>query len=315
MSPTPPASPGAAFRKQFDDAIGQYQQAIRENPADAVSLANLAHAYITLWCYGFIPHSAALPKASTAVERALEIDAQCGPAHVALGLIKESLWEWQAVEPELKLGISCAPDDALGYNWYANYLYANSRFEEAYAMAERAVQLSPAPGYKIGLGALSYFAQDYQRLKREMLALIAEHPNYAPAYDWLGMAYVQLGEFDKSIEVYEKAAALSGRLAEILGGLGHAYGIAGNERDARRILDEMKAYAQSTYVPPVQIAFVYAGLGDTDNTFRMLEKAYSEKSWELIFVRTEPWFEHLQQDRRMKGLLRRMGFPHVPGAG
>ena len=301
-------SPGVLLRKPFEDEINRCKNAITTNPNDPTFYAYLAHAYIVLWCYGFIPHAEALPPATEAVEKALAIDPECGMAHTVLGLIRESHWQWDAIESELKLGIQFAPDDALAHNWYANYLYANSRFAEAYIMAETAVTLSSDPGLKIGLGAISYFTQDFERLKREMLAVIADHPDYAPAYDWLGMAYIQLQEFDKSIEAYETAAKLSGRLAEILGGLGHAYGIAGREADARNILNEMKEYAESVHVPPVQIAFVYAGLGDDNNTIAMLERAFAEKSWELIFIRTEPWFEHLHDDPRFQRIVERMNF-------
>ncbi len=302
-------SPGYIIRKKFNNNILKYEKAVIDNPKDSGSLTNLAHEYINLWCFGFVPHSEAIPKAQEAVIKALEIEKKNGLAHTALGIIKESLWKWEEVENEFKLGIEFSPNDALAYNWYANYLYANSRFDEAYAMANKAVELSDDPGYKIGLGAISYFTQDFERLKNEMLEVIADYPNYAPAYDWLGMAYIQLHEFDNSIEVYEKAASLSGRLAEILGGLGHAYGISGNEKEAKRVLNEMNNYAEKYYVPPVQIAFVYAGLRDADNTFKLLERAYTEKSWELIFVRTEPWFQRLHNDPRLKNIINMMNFP------
>ena len=302
-------SPGYIFRKQFDDEIIKSNKAINENPADAVSLSNLAHAYIILWCYGFLPHSEAIGNATDAALKALEIDKKSGLAHVALGLIKESLWEWVDVENEFKLGIELSPNNELAYNWYANYLYAMSRFDEAYVMANTAVNLSTDPGFKIGLGAISYFTQDFVRLKKEMLNLIAYYPNYAPAYDWLGMAYIQLQEFDNSIKAYEKAISLSGGLAEILGGLGHAYGMAGNEKEAKRVLNKMNDYSQKIYISPVQIAFVYAGLRDVDNTLRLLERTYSEKSWELIFMRTEPWFQHLHSDSRFKSIIERIKFP------
>lgn len=301
-------SPGHILRQSFDDGILRCKTTIAANPNDALPYAQLAHGYIVLWCYGFIPHAEALPLATKAIEKALAIDPKCGLAHTVSGLIKEANWQWHAIENALKLGIQYAPDDALAYNWYANYLYANSRFDAAYAMAETAVALSPDPGFKIGLGAISYFTRDFERLKREMLAVIADHPDYAPAYDWLGMAYIQLEEFDNSIEVYETAARLSGRLAEILGGLGHAYGIAGKAAEARRILNELNDYAKQVHVPPVQIAFVYAGLGEDDNTIAMLERAFAEKSWELIFMRTEPWLAHLHADPRFLHIVKRMNF-------
>ncbi len=301
--------PGQSIRQSFNREITDCRAILMDHPNDSNTLARLAHTYINLWCYGLESYREVIPDAEQAVEKALAFDTNCGPAYTARGIIKQANRDWSGIDDELILGIQLAPDDALGYNWYSNYLYATNRFDESYAMAEKAVMLSDDPGYKIGLGAISYFTRDFRRLKKEMQAVISEHPDYAPAYDWLGMAYIQLNEFDKSIAAYETAATLSGRLAEILGGLGHAYGMAGNYREARQVLREMLSYQKDFHIPPVQVAFIYASLGDNDNVFKMLERAVDEKSWELVFVRTEPWFEHLQNDQWMISIVRRMNFP------
>jgi len=68
------------------------------------------------------------------------------------------------------------------------------------------------------------------------------------------------------------------------------------------------------YVPPVQIAFVYVGLGERDRAVELLEKAYKERSWELVFIREEPWFDDLRSDPRFVDLVRRMHFPKKNGS-
>ena len=146
-----------------------------------------------------------------------------------------------------------------------------------------------------------------------MEALIKDMPDFAPGYDWLGMAYIMLKRYDESIAVYEKAVALSDGLAEINGGLGHAYGEAGRMEDAQRVLDEMTAQRQKWYVPPVQIAFVCLGLGDLDAAFHWLDIAYKEKSWELVFAREEPWLDHLHNESRFKDIVNQMKFPAKSG--
>ena len=71
--------------------------------------------------------------------------------------------------------------------------------------------------------------------------------------------------------------------------------------------------AKQKYVPPVQIAFVHIGLGENDRALELLERAYRERSWELVFIRVEPWVDPLRSDPRFQDLLRRINFPpHKP---
>ena len=67
--------------------------------------------------------------------------------------------------------------------------------------------------------------------------------------------------------------------------------------------------AEKYYIPPVQIAFVHAGLGELKKVFELFEKAYIERSWELVFIREEPWFDNLHSDPRFMDLVNRLQFP------
>ena len=81
------------------------------------------------------------------------------------------------------------------------------------------------------------------------------------------------------------------------------------DTEARQVLDEMLACAQKWYVPPVQIAFVYLSVGEKEKAFDMLEKAYEQRSWELVFMRTEPWLDELHTDPRFEEVMSRLNFP------
>jgi len=106
-----------------------------------------------------------------------------------------------------------------------------------------------------------------------------------------------------------KAVELSDHTMEVVSGLGHAYGMAGRHSEAREVLAKMQAAAEQTYVPQVQIAFVYAGLGDTEGAFKQLQLAFEAKAWEISFMAAEPWLEHLVDDPRFKEMVHKVGFP------
>jgi len=301
--------PGYNTIKPMLDAIEECESKLETDPKNIDAHIGLADNYFALWCYGIIPYAEAIKKVTSSTTIVLKLNRNLCDAHVLLALIKFSEWGWDNAEEEFKLALDLDPNSAKANHWYALYLAAMGQFEESISLSKKAVQLEPSLGYKIGLGSMYYFAHDFETLKDLMKEAISEDPNFAQSYDWLGMAYIQLKEYDNSIEVYEKSASLSGRLAEILGGLGHAYGIANREDEAKVILHELNYYTSKYFIPPVQIAFVYAGLGEDDKVFDMLERAYKERSWELIFMREEPWFDYLHFNDRFREFVARLKFP------
>jgi tetratricopeptide (TPR) repeat protein len=183
------------------------------------------------------------------------------------------------------------------------------RHDQAIQEAKIADSLDLPAGSKIGYGSILYFAHEFEKMVELLEPAIIDEPDTAPLYDWLGMAYVQLKQYDKSIENYRKAADLSDGLAEIMAGLGHAYGMAGRTAEAREVLDYMLACAERWYVPPVQIAFVCLSIGEMDRAYTFLKKALQERSWELIFMREEPWLDDLHSDKRFLEIMDRLNFP------
>jgi hypothetical protein len=53
----------------------------------------------------------------------------------------------------------------------------------------------------------------------------------------------------------------------------------------------------------------YAGLGDKDETFRWLEKAYQERSNQVVWLAADPWWYPMYSDPRFQDLIRRVGLP------
>ena len=111
---------------------------------------------------------------------------------------------------------------------------------------------------------------------------------------------------DEALRHIERARQLSGDSVTSASALAHAHAVAGNTDQARAILAKMLARSTRAYVPPTSIAVVYAGLGDNDEAFAWLEKAYAIRDDGLLMVKIHPFFEVLHPDRRFRHLLRRM---------
>ena len=75
------------------------------------------------------------------------------------------------------------------------------------------------------------------------------------------------------------------------------------------MLEELGALSKQRYVSSYYFAVVYAGLGETDQAFAWLEKAYEERSGLLPHLKVNPVWDPLRSAPRFVDLLRRIGFP------
>ena len=89
--------------------------------------------------------------------------------------------------------------------------------------------------------------------------------------------------------------------------LATAYARAGQRRQALRLIDELKRRRQAGYVPAGAFINAYLGLGDYDQAFLWMERAYQEQSNILQFLRVHPFFDPVRSDPRFADLERRVG--------
>jgi tetratricopeptide (TPR) repeat protein len=124
----------------------------------------------------------------------------------------------------------------------------------------------------------------------------------------LGYAPIANRQADEAIPVLEKALALSERSPAVIGVLVSAYAHAGRRTEALRLLGELKRRQQTGYVPAAAFVNAYLGLGDNEQAFAWLERAYGERSQILQYVKVHPFFDPLRGDPRFAELVRRVGF-------
>ena len=82
---------------------------------------------------------------------------------------------------------------------------------------------------------------------------------------------------------------------------------AGRKAEATKVLDELLKLNKERYVTPAAVANVYIGLGDKDQTFVWLEKAFQERSNYLAYLKVFPIMDPLRSDPRFPDLVHRVG--------
>jgi len=296
-------------------SIDYFRHAIEQDPSYAPSYAGMADDYSEIgggWLY--LSPTDSIPKAKAAAMKSLELDDTLAEAHAALAYAEFFDWDWQSAEREFKRAIELNPNSALSHARYAECLVGRLRFNESVAQAQEAQELDPlSPAIVSGLGSIQFMTREYDDSIAELQKALDLNPNIPVLRAMLGSSYAMkhmypqaLAEYDK-IPDQDKAVAPENQF--VAGTLGWLYAISGRRSDALKIAQQFKELSAQTYVDFYWPAAIYAGLGDKDETFRLLEKSYLEHSASLPYFAVEPFWYGFHSDPRYADLLRRTGLP------
>jgi TolB-like protein/tetratricopeptide (TPR) repeat protein/DNA-binding winged helix-turn-helix (wHTH) protein len=285
----------------LDKAIEHFQRAIDSDPSFAPAYADLAQSYILL---------DAPERAKSAADKALSLDPTLADAHTALALINEHFWHFPEAEKEYKLAISLNPNYATAHQWYGEgYLALMGRFDEAEREMKQARALDPVSRIiATDCGAVLYLGRRYDEAYRELSNVLEMEPGFSEALMFRGAVLLRQGKYEEAIADLQNASRIDNRPWR-LGVLGWALGVAGKRSEATATLRKLKAISRQTAVPPWSFAIIHIGLGEADQAFAWLEKAYSEHASDLRALKVDPIYDPLRSGPRFQDLVRRVGLP------
>ena len=294
-------------------AKNDFEESVRKDRDFALGYSGLALAYILLNSYGngeFSPDQA-YRLAKEASEKSLQLDDSNGEAHYALALISFNFeWDFKTAERELDDAIALAPSYAWAHECRGLHLSILGRRSEALEELANIGQLDPGPGSMSVRSAAYYHLRDYQKLIEVSRKGVTAYPNEWENHRYLGIGYEATGQREEAITEYQKAVQLSEGNLDATAFLAHAYAEAGRRDEAEKILARLMQKSKTAHVSPYFIGTIYAGLHDNDRAFAFLEKAYQEKSPDILWHLTaDVRVDNLHSDPRFQDLLRRMNFP------
>jgi TolB-like protein/Tfp pilus assembly protein PilF len=298
-------------REGVAKAVACFQQALAIDPRHAPAYVGLADASGVGGFFGYLPAHLAFPQMQTHARTALEIDPSLPDAHASLAATRLFYdWDWPGAEAGFRRALELNPNLQTAHEWYGWCLMALGRTTDALTTIARAREIDPLSMRARTASAMAlYFARQHDRGIGEAERALELDPRYPPAYCALGLHHQQIGNYEAAIAAFERALALSGRGADDLASIGHAYARSGRRPKARRILQELTHLSIQRHVPAVYVAAVHAGLRDRDEALAWLARACDERSAWLPFLRVEPWWDPVRSDPRFAGLLRRVGLP------
>ena len=293
----------------LQSAIQQFQQAIERDPNYALGYIGLADSYVLLEEYAGVPINESLPKARTAVDRALKVDDSLAEAHTSSAMIYQQMWRWDESEGEFRRAISLNPNYATAHHWYSIFLRARGRLDDSQKEIELAKEIDPlSPVINQNIAEIDLLKNDLNSAVEVCKRINELDPNFPGAHDELGFAYLKQHNYPAAIAEFQKTVELSGNASRYQGDLGYSYAMTGKEDDARVILKELEEkYARHEAIGQY-VADVYSGLNEKDKAFAWLEKDYDQRAGgRMPFVRWWFTFENVRDDPRFSDLLHRMG--------
>jgi len=295
-------------RRGIEESIGYFEEAIKSDPTFAPAYVGLANTHFALsTVFIGVPPEQERAKELSAIRKALELDPELAEAHILLADAELIQWEWPQAEAEYRRALDLNSSDASAHVGFAHWLLSQGRTDEALASAKRGRELDPLAVSGDDIGWILFQSHRYDEAIHEFRSVLAVRPDDANILWDFGFVLIANGKPDEAIPVLEKALSLSDRSPGITGVLIRAYAHAGRRPDALQLLAELKRRKQAGYVPAGAFVNAYLGLGEKDEAFTWLERAYKEHSNILLFLKVHPYFDPLRDDPRFKDLLRRVG--------
>jgi serine/threonine-protein kinase len=286
-----------------------FRDAIEADPSFGLAHVGLAESYAVLGFWSFMAPEEAFPRTKAAATKALEL--QAAEARVALAYARHYYdWDWAESEREYRLAIEGNPHYPTAHHFFTNLLVALGRFDEALAEFRKALDLDPM---SLIINGAQAWAQIHRRawtaaLDRLRLVLDLDR-NFGLAWMFQGWARLGAGQAQEAIEDLRTACRLMDGAVIAEAFLGHALGVAGDEKGARAALDGLVQRGSRRHVPAYFIALVHAGLADPEGALAWLERAVSERSHWATFLAVDPRWDALRSEPRFAALVRQVGLP------
>ena len=296
----------------LNKSIASFQQAIARDSRYALAYSGLADAYAVLGFRGGFPSKDALSLAKTAALKAIELDETLTEPHASLAFIAETHeWDWATAEREYKRALELNPSDARTHNWYAGYLMYVGRFDDGISEARCARDLDPLSlPINNALAGRLLAGSRYDEALKQVQKTLELDAHFAPAHQTLGWVYLHSGNQEEAIREFQSALQLTGTAdADLQLDLGIAYAMTGKRDEARRILAKLENLHEQGGVPSGSVAILHGALGESNEAFAWLEKAYEERDPQLTYIKAGRRFEPLRKDPRFAELVHRLGLP------
>jgi len=278
-----------------------YKQALEIDPEYAAAWAGLSRNYVNLTGYNLLPPEEGYQAGREAAEKALAIDPDTAPAHSTLG--------WIAMYYETDLEISAEhfrraleldPGNMSTIRNAATFCYSLGQLDYALALDEFSVSRDPVnPSGYFNLAQHYTLAGRYEEAIESANTALKLSPGMPGAQYFIGESLLRMGQPEPALAAFEQESDDEWRVK----GTALALYEQGKSDEFQEKFAELRAGWEDRW--PIEIAHVYAWIGEVDEVFPLLEKELGING--LSGVMVDPFFRVLHDDPRWQPLLEKGG--------
>lgn len=289
--------------KDTTKGIRYLEEALALDATHAAAWTELARGHANSGGYGWVPVLEGYRRAREAVTRALELEPDLPEALIVMFNIQRSHdWDWQGAERSALRALEVAPGNAVVLRAAGSLAQDRGRHEEAERLILASLEQDPLnPG---GYSALGHVYRTTGRLSEAEAALrkvVELTPLRVGVHMVLSIVLASQGKHAEALAEANEERAEWARLTA----LAYLHHLAGRHAESETALLELEGSfaVDAAY----QIGAIYAVRGAADETFRWLDRAWSQRDAGLAQIKSEPVFRPLHGDPRWSDLLKKMG--------
>ncbi len=300
------------FALNYETARESFEKAIQLQPDYALAYSGLADYYAAGSVGGLLDPKVALPKGEVLAQKALQLDDSAEEAHNSMAAAYLFYrWNWRAAEQESRRAIELNPNFAEAHHLYGFLLLALNRGDDALEAQRMAQSLDPF-ARPWALGAALDSVGKYKEAEIELRQRLEALPSHSILHYELAQCLLMQGREKESMEELAEGIRFGGD-EKPAADVRAAFTRAGNRGVQEWRLATLKQQmASKNYVSPLDFAFAYARLGQDDQAFRWLDKAYDDHVPGLVWLQQNSDLNRLRGYPRYQALIKRIGLPEAP---
>jgi len=246
-----------------------------------------------------------------AAERAVTLAPNSSEAWAILAFSKSQSRDRSGAEADYRKAVLLNPNNATAHDDFCQFLGVRGRLDEGKRECEIAQELDPSNDH---LSWILFLRGEYDRSIAIAKMMLENHPDDGFSHHLLYQVYAKKGMYTESIQELERALTLYG-FPELAADLGRAFVAGGYPRAMRAYAQGLEHLSSTKQLSmPMNLAEVYANLGDQERAFYWLEQAYIQRGVvtpgaDIDFLEADPMLVPLRSDPRFADLIRRLGLP------
>lgn len=290
-------------------AVAYFEKARERDPSFGLAHSGLADALMVFMLSGDVATKEVSSAAKSAIAHALRLDPESAEAHTSDASIKFWLdWDFKGSELAARRAIQLNENYSLAHVYLAHVFSNIGRYDEALDAIQQAMVLDPLSLFVGAMrGQFLYHAGRDSESIEQFNTTLGMEPRF-----WIGQicaakVFEKLGMYSQALEACDLAGQFSGGNSEALSIAGYVHAVSGERGKAEEYVHQMMERKKERYVPPYNLALVFAGLGEHEAALYWLRAALEERDVHMPFLLDHKW-DGMRGDGRFREIVGRAGF-------